>query len=222
MGFLPAFFYFHQHKLTRLRGASLPSSVCRHQRAARGDDGKIELLWTVAAELVALKADVIVARRELSRRTVGTCQHNGVAIGIVQPAFPVVRPTAAGRWVAVARQEDVRLHLHGTSHRGIEIVHLEPEQDAIALGLVRWIADPTVVVFDIEPMQLQDQNVLRDQPLVFRSAVPAVAAQQSLIPAAARLDVTHCNKRLWAHPGVVATRSGSDNRVAPTSFGSAE
>src|SRR5580700_677176 len=63
MGFLPAFFYFHQHKLTRLRGASLPSSARSEQR---GDDGKIELLRTVAAELVALKADVIVARRELA------------------------------------------------------------------------------------------------------------------------------------------------------------
>src|SRR5580700_9997314 len=69
---------------TSISSPACAGQVCRHQRAASsaGDDGKIELLWTVAAELVALKADVIVARRELSRRTVGTCQHNGVAIGI--------------------------------------------------------------------------------------------------------------------------------------------
>src|SRR5580700_9997313 len=38
MGFLTAFFYFHQHKLTRLRGASLPSSARSEQRGGRRKD----------------------------------------------------------------------------------------------------------------------------------------------------------------------------------------
>ena len=65
------------------------------------------------------------------------------------------------------------------------------------LTRVRGVGESIVVMF--EPMQLKDQHVLRDQPFVFRSAVTALAAQQSLIPAAARLDVTHGYKRLRAH-----------------------
>jgi len=56
----------------------------------------------------------------------------------------------------MTRQEDVRLHRYGTSNGRIEIVHLKPQQDAIAVWLVGWIADPAMVMFDVESMQLKD------------------------------------------------------------------
>src|ERR1700726_954751 len=136
MGSSPAFFHFRQHRLYRLRAASLPSST-----DSEGTMGRSSC------------CGLAQPNSKLAGRTVGTCQHNGIAIGIVQPALPVVRSAAAGRRITVARQENVRLHLHRTGNGGIEIVHLKPEQDAIAVGLVRGIADPAVVMFDIEPMQ---------------------------------------------------------------------
>src|SRR5271168_2217036 len=56
-----------------------------------------------------------------------------------------------------------------------------------------------MVMFDIESMQLKDQNFLEDQSLVFRTSMRALAPEQLLIPPAARLDVAHCNQWLWPH-----------------------
>ena len=55
-------------------------------------------------------------------------QHDGVAFGVTQPTFPV------GVFTAMARFEDLRFHLFGTSNRGVEIVEFKPQEHAIAVG----------------------------------------------------------------------------------------
>jgi hypothetical protein len=74
----------------------------------------------------------------------------------------------------------------------------------VAGRLVGWIADPTMVMFNLESMQLKDQNTVRDQSLIFCTTVRTLAAEQTLVPAAARLDIGHRNKGLGAHAFTVA------------------
>jgi hypothetical protein len=46
-------------------------------------------------------------------------------------------------------------------------------------------------------VQLQDQGVARNQALVFGAAVGAAAAEQILVPPAARLDIADGDEGLW-------------------------
>jgi hypothetical protein len=62
------------------------------------------------------------------------------------------------------------------------------------------VADRSVVVLDLPAMELEDQDVTPVEPLVFRAAVRALDAEESLIPAAARLDVGHRDQGLGTHP----------------------
>jgi hypothetical protein len=105
----------------------------------------------------------------------------------------------------VPRHENIRFHFYGTVNGRIEIVDLKPQQNAIAIRLVGRIADPTMMMFHIKSMQLEDQNAVRNQSLVFRPSVCAPAAQEPLIPAATCLDVTDCNKGLGTHGAFIAS-----------------
>jgi hypothetical protein len=77
----------------------------------------------------------------------------------------------------VARHNDLRLQLRHTLHRGVEIIDLEPQQDAIAVWLVIRIANLAVVMFDIEPVQLKYQLIARDQAFILVTAVRTLAAK---------------------------------------------
>src|SRR5215471_21780927 len=62
-----------------------------------------------------------------------------------------------------------------------------------------------MMMFHIKSMQLEDQDTVRNQSLVFCPSVRAPAAQEPLIPTATCLDVTDCNKRLGTHGPFIAS-----------------
>lgn len=140
----------------------------------------------------------------LRRRAVRAGDHDGVAVRIAQPAFPMVRATITGWWVAMTGQGDLGIHLRRAGNGFIKVVDLKPQQNTIALRLVVRIADRSVVVIDLDAVQPQDQPVIRDQSLIFRAAVRALAPEQTLVPAATRFDIRHCDEGLGTHFGIVA------------------
>jgi hypothetical protein len=102
----------------------------------------------------------------------------------------------------VALEDDPGLQFGNPGNSRIEVIDFEPEQYTIAVGFVSGIADREVVVFDLKAVQLEDQQPVRDQPLVFRTPVHALTAQKMLVPAAARIDIGDCDEGLRAHPNL--------------------
>ena len=117
-------------------------------------------------------------------------QHDGVAIGITQPAFPVRVLTSMPRF------DHVSLQLPGTANCRIEVVEFKPEENTISIRAKIGIPERTVVMLDMPVVQLKDQSSVRNQSFIVRPAVPALATQEMLVTATARLDVMHTNQGL--------------------------
>jgi len=96
----------------------------------------------------------------------------------------------------MARHDDLSLQLLGTSNRSVEVIQLKPQQHAISVGLEIWISDGTVVMLHIPSVQLKNQPAVRDEPLILTAAMPALTAQETLIPATARFNIMHANQGL--------------------------
>lgn len=96
-------------------------------------------------------------------------------------------------------QHHFRFQLVCAAQRCIEIVRLEPQKKPVAIRPVVRVSDRTVVMLDFEAVQLKDQKAIQDEALVMRSSVRALAAEQLLVPAAARLDVDHGDEGLRTH-----------------------
>ncbi len=60
----------------------------------------------------------------------------------------------------MTRHHDLRLHCSHAAHGDIEVVDLEPQQDAVALSL-RRIADRTGGMLDVPVVQLENQPPVR-------------------------------------------------------------
>jgi hypothetical protein len=103
----------------------------------------------------------------------------------------MVRLAVAGRWIAMTGFDDLNFHLLGAGHGGIEVVEFEPEEHAIRRS--------AVMVLDVPLVQLEDQCATRNQSLIFRRAVRALATEEALVPSAASFDITHANEGLWSH-----------------------
>ena len=99
----------------------------------------------------------------------------------------------------MAPHEDLRFQDVNPWEGCVEVMDLKPEQHAVSVWPERWIADTAMVMFHIPPVQLKDEPALPNQPLVLTPAMRTLAAQQSLIPATARLNIAHANKGLWIH-----------------------
>jgi hypothetical protein len=96
------------------------------------------------------------------------------------------------RWgITVPWHENVRLHLLGTRHCCFEIVDLKPKQNTVSIGSVARVANRIMVVTDLKFVQLQYEDAVYGKSLVFRATMRTRAAKQSLVPAAARLDIRH-------------------------------
>src|SRR5205823_2022156 len=65
--------------------------------------------------------------------------------------------------------------------------------------LVLRVADRPVMMFDFKAVQLEDQHATGDQALIYRPAVGALTAEQTLIPSTARFDVGHGDEGLRTH-----------------------
>ena len=80
-----------------------------------------------------------------------------------------------------------------------EAVDLKPEKDAVAVWLDGRIAQMRMVV-DVPGMELEDElPAVIDELLVLGTSMPARAAEQALIPAAAGLDVSNRDQGLRLH-----------------------
>lgn len=55
----------------------------------------------------------------------------------------------------MTRHHNLDLHLSRALHHRVEVVHLEPQQHAVSVGLVSTIADGAVMVFHFEAVQLK-------------------------------------------------------------------
>ena len=91
------------------------------------------------------------------------------------------------------RQYHLCRQLPHALHRGIEIVNLKPQQNAIPIRPVLGIANGTMMMRHLKPVQLHHQHAIHRQPLILRAAVVAFATEQLLIPGAARCDIVHGN-----------------------------
>jgi len=125
--------------------------------------------------------------------TVRAREHDGIAFGIPQPAFPM------GVLTAVAGFYYVRLEFLRSRDRCVKIFQLKPKQHAIPIGPKVRISEWTVMMLDIPLMQLEDQNTIPFKTFVVGPPMAALAAEQPLIPATARLDVVHTNEWLEMH-----------------------
>ena len=99
----------------------------------------------------------------------------------------------------MAGEDNLRLEGLGSANRVIEVVDLEPQQDTVAVRPIIGIADWSVVVCDLEAVQLEYQYTVRDQPLVVRPAVRTVTAEEVLIPTTARFHIGGGYQRLGTH-----------------------
>jgi hypothetical protein len=100
-------------------------------------------------------------------------------------------------------QHNFHAHLSGSPHDGVKVVHFEPEQDAVSVGLVIAVANRPMMVFDFEAVQLKDQLAIRNQLLVLGASMAAPATQQALVPPAAGFDIGYCDERLRAHRSTI-------------------
>lgn len=89
----------------------------------------------------------------------------------------------------MARQENFDAHFGGPLHDRIEIVYLEPKQHAVPVWLVLRIANSPVIVLHLEIVELKNQLPIRYQLLICGAPVIAAAAEQALIPPAARFHI---------------------------------
>jgi hypothetical protein len=70
----------------------------------------------------------------------------------------MVGPAGSVGRIAVRREHDVGTKPCGALDRIVEIVDLEPERHAVAVRPRRGVADPAVVVLDVEAVQLQHER----------------------------------------------------------------
>src|SRR6185312_176631 len=133
--------------------------------------------------------------------TIRAGDHDNIAVGVADPALPVVGAAVAVGRVAVPRHNHLDGHLVGALHNSVEVIDLEPEQETVAVGLIVAIGDGTVVVFGLEAVKLQHEAILEAEALVARAAVVAAETKKALVPTAAGLDVSDGDEGLRAHRG---------------------
>jgi hypothetical protein len=88
----------------------------------------------------------------------------------------MIRSAVAIRWVSMSGVDDLYAHFFGAFDDCLEIIYLEPQQNTIAVGLVITITDPSVMVLNIEAVQLKNELTVRDQALVLGAPMIALAA----------------------------------------------
>src|SRR5271157_1453116 len=132
-------------------------------------------------------------------RAIRTGEYHLVTVWVAQPNLPMIWAPIPIRGIAMARQDDLGFHFLGACYRRIHVVNLEPQQHAIAGRFVVWIADAAVVVLDFPTVQLQHQPARVNKALVIRTAMRALAMEQSLIPPTTSFDIAHANQWLWNH-----------------------
>jgi hypothetical protein len=68
----------------------------------------------------------------------------------------VVWTTVTGRRIAMAGHNNLRLHFRGADDGGIEVVNFEPQQHAVAIGLIIRITNWPMVMVDLKAVELEN------------------------------------------------------------------
>jgi hypothetical protein len=105
--------------------------------------------------------------------------------------------------IPMAREDDLRLQLRGPGDSRVEVANFKPQEHTVSRREV-GIADGTVMMLHIPAVQLKNQLPVRNEPLILRAAMATLTAKETLIPATARLNIAHANKRLWTHMNFLA------------------
>jgi hypothetical protein len=89
----------------------------------------------------------------------------------------MVRATISIGRIAVTGQEDFSAERLGPCDGSVDVVYLEPAEQAVSRRHVVWIADASVVMLLFPAMQLQHKPASMDEPLVVRPAVVTLAIE---------------------------------------------
>ncbi len=99
----------------------------------------------------------------------------------------------------MAWHDDLSLQVRRAGHGRIEVLEFKPQEHAVPVWLDVRISDATMMMLHLPSVQLQDQPAPRYQSLIILAAMRALTAEETLIPATARLDIAHANQGLWTH-----------------------
>src|SRR3984893_103895 len=104
-----------------------------------------------------------------------------------------------GRGIDARTLENLDRLLPGAPDGRVEIVDLKPQENAITIRPDRRVAHVRMLV-GLPGMKLKDERPgWIDELLVLGAAMAARAAEQILVPPAARLHVSNGNQRLGLH-----------------------
>ncbi len=103
----------------------------------------------------------------------------------------------------MAWHHDLSVQVLSACNRGVEVVEFKPQEYAVSVWCDLGIPYAGMMMLHIPSVQLKNQPVVRNEPLVRGPAMGALAPKETLIPATARLDIGHANKWLWIHTNLV-------------------
>lgn len=83
-------------------------------------------------------------------RSVWAGNDDDIAIRVLHPAFPVIRPAISIGRVSMPRHYNLDAHFNGALHDCFKIIDLEPEQYPVSVRLVITIANRAVIMFNRE------------------------------------------------------------------------
>ena|SRR5947209_7597758 len=138
-------------------------------------------------------------------RSVGTGDDHGIGVRVAHPALPVIWPAIAVRRISMAGDHNLHAHLGRALQGRLKVVNLEPEQHSISVWLVIAVGYRPVMVLYFKAVQLKDELTIRDQLFICRASMITPAAEQTLIPPAARFHVGDGDQRLRTHPSSVSS-----------------
>ena len=84
----------------------------------------------------------------------------------------------------------------GTRKGGVKVVDFKPQEHAVSVWPDGGVPDAAVIVLHVPPVQLENQPAVGHEPVVLGATVAAAAAKETLIPAAARLDIGYADEGL--------------------------
>jgi len=105
-------------------------------------------------------------------------KNNRVAVWIAQPELPIAI------FAQATLLQDLHSHTKRAAYGSVEVVQLEPQNDAISVWSKGRISERTMIVFRIPSVQLQNELVARHEALILVTPMPARAAEKLLVPSA--------------------------------------
>ena len=76
--------------------------------------------------------------------------YDDISVRVSHPALPMVRPAVAIGRVSMLGQHNFDAHFSCALQDRVKVVHFEPEQDAVSVGLVIAVGNRPMVVFNFK------------------------------------------------------------------------